>query len=74
MTGTPGTCGTASSVSGELFAERALSSTRELGRGLSVGVTGFGPYDMTVGMAVWDLDLSRAAASSSRSMLRSGVQ
>jgi hypothetical protein len=40
----------------------------------SVGVTGFGPYDTTVGADGCSWDFSRAAVSSSRSMLRSWVQ
>jgi len=42
-----------------------LRSTRELGLGVRVGVTGFGPYEVTIECGC---DLRRAAESSSRSV------
>jgi len=55
-----------SRLSVEMDPARMLRSrVRELGRGVRVGVTGFGPYEVTMGMGC---DLSRAAESSSRSV------
>jgi hypothetical protein len=51
-----------------------LTFTRGVTRGVRVGVTGLGPYDTTVVEEGWSWDFSRAAVSSSRSMLRSCVQ
>lgn len=60
--------GTPSRLSREIesAAARALRSPLELARGVSVGVTGFGPYDVGIGWTVF----ARAASSSRPVMLR----
>lgn len=59
----PGIGGISSRLSTDTFPARTFKSARELGRGVRVGVTGLGPYDVTTEM---DCELSRAAVSSSR--------
>lgn len=63
---TSGIGGISSRLSIDTFPARTFRSTRELGRGVRVGVTGFGPYDIVTGSD----EFSRAAWSSSFPLYR----